>query len=152
MKTQFTKEQFKELLLIVMLGVWVRSFVAESREENIEEIEKWEEYFAGVAKQLGYTELYEVFHGKLMPSNDLCLEAEDMMEEYNSETFWEELENRLGRRDFYETMTEKEKAELKNAKWLPDRVQVCYKYYSKEFEKNGINRLRIIKRNKKTKI
>ena len=105
---KFTKKEFKELLLTIMAGSWVRSSVAEMKGKDHKEAEKREEYFAEMALKLGYEERAEEFQGKIIPSNDVCLESEQEIEEYNEGVFWFELETSLGRRDFFKEATKKE--------------------------------------------
>lgn len=146
---KLTKEDFKELLLTIMAGIWVRSALTELRGEDFKNIEKWEEYFINMAKQLGYDELIETFHSKLIPHNDLALENEEEMSAYTDDVFWEELETRLGKRDFYKNATETELNELAKRQWFPEKVHKYYDKYRKEFEKYGIERLKIIKDKRK---
>src|SRR3989344_4759265 len=116
-----------------MAGAWVRAALAEMKGQDYKEVEKWEEYFVEMAQKLGYNKFTEVFQGKLMPHNDLCLESEKEIEEYNYDIFWDELEMRLGKRDFYKDITEDEQKELKKKQWLPERVHEFYEKYRKEF-------------------
>jgi hypothetical protein len=141
---KFTKKQFRELLLILLAGTWVRSAVMESRGEDFKKVEEWNDYFALMAKQLGYDDLVDIFKGIITPSNDICLENEEEMEEFMDEIFWEELEVRLGKRDFYESVSKKDLSEMDKNPWLPDRIDSFYRKYEKEFTKFGIGRLRII--------
>lgn len=149
---KLTKEQLKELLLTILVGVHVRSAVEESRGKDFKYIEKIEEDFCQLARSLGYEDLIENFHGKIIPSNTLCLETDTIMEEYDEDQFWFTVELYLGKRDFYRDLTPTEEKELKKSKWFPDKIEKYYEKYRKEFEKHGVERLEIVKKNQKKKI
>ncbi|MBI5913111.1 hypothetical protein HY839_01575 [Candidatus Azambacteria bacterium] len=144
MKIEPTKEQYKELLLLVLLGSWVRGGVADMRGEYSKEMDELEEYLLGEAKNFDLDDLVEHFEGHIVPSDKLSKEYEEIMEEYNDDEFWIQLSRRLGQRDFERTISEEEERHMKdNNGWFPERVHELYKEYDKEFEKHGIDRLEI---------
>ncbi|HNT34069.1 MAG TPA: hypothetical protein PKH07_03635 [bacterium] len=69
--------------------------------------------------------------------------AEPLMEEFTAESFWEELIQRLGTRDFSEQMTEKSIQEMPEEE-LFMRLQECVSKYSTEMFEHGLSRLKII--------
>jgi len=68
---------------------------------------------------------------------------ERALEEYNEAEFWEALMVQMGKRDFFRSMTEKEKHVLEEEAWLPERIQEMYQKYDDEFSKHGLERLEI---------
>ena len=142
---EFTKEELKEILLTMMVGIFLRSAVAEARGEDWQKIEKQADFFLNLAKKLGYQNLYEIFKGEIIPANELGLLEEKIIDEYNDEEFWETLGVRLGRRDFFRDITKKELAVIEKKGWLPEKVHQFYERYRREFEKYGIERLEVVK-------
>lgn len=109
-----------------------------------ERIEKVIQSVLTSAERHGLAGIAERFHGELIPDNDLSLDAERAMDEYNNETFWFELEVRLGQRDFQQTKTAADQREIEaHHGMLPERIQQLYDRYTKEFERHGIERLAI---------
>ena len=145
---KLNKVELKELILTLMVGSSVRSAVAELDGEDWEKIEDQYLPFLELARNLGYSDLIENFKGSLIPSNKLCKKEEEILSEFTDDEFWNDLEIRLGQRDFTESLTKEELEKIGKNFWLPDKVHGYYKKYEKEFEKYGIQRLRII--NKKT--
>lgn len=141
-----SKEALKDFILTIMVGSFVRGSVAELHGEDFEHFEKQVNTFLELAERLGYKDLIERFKGEIIPSNELGLEEEKIMEEYNSDEFWFMLQTMLGQRDFRESKTIKELQKLEKDFWLPDEVQKFYDKYSKEFEDFGIDRLRVVKK------
>ena len=146
---KFTEKELKELILTLMLGQWVRETVDEYEGKEYEYPGKYEKqikYFLELAEKLGYRRLFKKFKGELITSNSLGKEEEKIVEIFHDDVFWEELTTRMGKRDFYRTMTEEEKKEARKKHWLPERVDKFYEKYRSEFERFGIDRLQIIKK------
>lgn len=100
-------------------------------------------YLLGFADDHGFEDMTEMFMGKMIMSDEWSEKLHEVIEDYNDENFWHELETRLSKRDFGRTMTEAEREEIKNSGWYPSRIHDVYEKWSKEFEKYGINRLEI---------
>lgn len=145
MQLELSKEQFKEMLLAAMFYSWVCGGLADSKGEDFQKYEKLEEYLLKVAKENNFNDLVEEFEGHLVPDDNLSELVEETISEYDEDTFWFELVNRLGKRDFSRTITSEEKKELEKTDWLPDRIHDIYKKYEEEFDENGIERLEIKK-------
>ncbi|MBI1755077.1 hypothetical protein HYR65_02225 [Candidatus Azambacteria bacterium] len=144
MNIELTKEQYKELLLLVLLGSWVRGGVADMRGEYGKEMDELEEYLLREAKKFNCSDLAEYFEGHIVPSDRLAKEYEKIIEEYNDDEFWSQLSTRLGQRDFEKTISKEEKQHMKdNNGRFPERIHTLYEEYDKEFEKHGIDRLEI---------
>ena len=65
------------------------------------------------------------------------------MSDYDDDALWSEFITRLGRRDFFRTVTPDEDKEMEKRDWLPDRAQEFFDKYEKEFEEYGVERLEI---------
>lgn len=139
---QLSKEPFKQLMLSVMIGSFIQSYMAESEEDALA-FEKQVDLMVNLAQTLGYDGLIEYQDNYKLPANDLCLQEDAILEAYNDENFWETLEIRLGKRDFFREASAQEIKELKKQFWFPEKIHEYYEKYRKEFEKHGIARLEI---------
>lgn len=140
-----SKTEFKEILLTFMVGEFVRTAVAETEGDDWQTIEKQLDFFLDLAEELGFDDLVEHFEKHKIPSEDLNKEEERIMGLFVEDEFWEEVKVRLGQRDFFESLSKEEKEKLFKEKpfWFPDKINEFYDKYIKEFEKHGIERLRI---------
>lgn len=129
--------------MAVMLYSWIRDGLADSRGEDFKNYEGLKKYLLKIAKDNGLEDLVEEFYGDLLPSDKLSELEDKIMEEYDDDTFWHELTTRLGKRDFWRTITPKEKQEIKKQNWLPERIHEIYEKYEKEFEEHGLDRIKI---------
>lgn len=169
-KIHLTKSQYKDLLKTFSLGkmVWESTLEEEGKDwKFLEELESsllsYAEKFKAddLVEEIDLKEMERVcktiegfdmkaakkdLKGELCLSNELNDEIEGIIDDYNGNNFWEELEIALGKRDFFETITNKEKKELKKTDWLPKRVHEYYEKYRKELEEHGIDRLIIDKK------
>jgi len=144
MELKLNNEQFRELLIDVVIGTYIREAVLDARGEDFEDVGKLQEYLLFVAKDFNAEDMVENFKGSLIPSEKVCEEYHDKnIEEYNDNEFWHRLETDLGKRDFLKTLTDEERKKIEKDGWLPDRVNEFYDRYAKEFEKHGIERLYI---------
>jgi len=141
MQVELTKEQLKEMLLAAMFYSFIRGGLADDKGEDFKKYEELENYLLKIAEENGFNDLIEKFHGQLIPSDELCELEEEIMGEYDEDAFWHELMTRLGRRDFFRTVTPDEDKEMKKRDWLPDRAQEFFDKYNKEFEEYGVERL-----------
>ena len=146
MKIEFTKKQYEELLLLVGLGNWVRGAAAELHGKYNIKMNELEDYIFAKAKEFGVDQAVEVDgDGKATMSDEFAEKIEEMMEEYDEDEFWSELSSRLGRRDYFKTITPEEKEKIEKDQWLTRRVDELYSAYDEEFEKHGIDRLEVVK-------
>ncbi len=145
MQLNLTKEQLREMLLASMIYSWIYGGVAEDRGEDWQKYEKLQKYLLQVAKENGFDDLVEEFHGRLVPTDKLCELEQEVIYEYNDDEFWHQLATRLGQRDFKRDMTSDEEWESKKNGWLPERVHEFYDKYNQEFEEYGVDRLDIKK-------
>jgi hypothetical protein len=151
MKINLSKKQYEILIRALDAGSSVYGIlgdnVSEEYKKQSNEIEKLEEYLLGFAKEFGREDMTQEFHGKLIMSDGFSEELQETVDEYDNETFWQELEMRLGKRDFERTVTEAEKKEIEdNNGWLPERIHGLYEKWGKEFEDYGIERLEVMKK------
>lgn len=150
MKIDFTKEQYKLLIKLVMLGTNVEAAVLEAREQPYEKVYDLEDYLLARVDKFELDALAEEEDGTIFPSKKLEKDVDRTMREYDDDTFWLKLETELGQRDFYETLSFKDMRAIKEGETeMPESVKDFYEKYADEFDRHKIDRLRIVPRTKK---
>lgn len=148
MKINMTKEQYKMLVKMAMIASDVYGVlgdnVSDEYKKESDEFEEFRKYILEHAKDFGYKELVEEYMGKIIPSDDFSEKMQVVTDEYDNETFWYELETRLGKRDFERDMTKEEREQVKKNGHYSDKIWDYYEKYQKEFEENGTERLVVI--------
>lgn len=126
-----SRAEMRELLLLVLIGNHVRNSTLDSR---------------GMYDPLRHEKIENVLSEISRKSGPDFLATDYLkyLELFVDDSFWDELEVRLGRRDFDRTMTEFDTKYLDSHDGkLPPRAHLLYKKYSDEFEKYGIDRLEV---------
>jgi hypothetical protein len=146
MKIELTKEQYKELLILVSLGSYIRGAYADKHGEKYNDSEMTA-YLLKYAKDFGLEKLVENFKGTLIETDEFGEEIDEIIEEYDEDEFWHRLITLLGQRDFYREADKEELEKIRKSEFgsLPKRIQNYYAKYEKEFEKYGVDRLEIKK-------
>lgn len=148
---EFTKEQFLTLMKTVYLGNWMANANRDGSKEDphIKEYERMEDYIFSLAPQFGFEKYldHESKDGERYFPTGLFEEETDvnkLHDEYDEETFWDELSDRLRDRDFYKKYSKKDWEKMtKDERFI--KLQECIIKWEEELEKNGIERLGIIK-------
>ena len=144
MDISLTKEQLRDLVYLAELGRFIRERSSDVPEAELDSV--WQnaiEPLLATAKASGMKDIIEEHDGKTIIANDILAATDEAVADYDDETFWFELESRLGERDFYAYGNDAEIEESEKSGKLPDRVEWYYRKYRKEFDENGIDRLEI---------
>lgn len=149
MKIDLTKKQFEDLMKLVYLGNWMANAIR--TDDRIKKYEDLQSHVFSYAKDLGFDEYVDdedsndgVFYPTRFFEEDT--EVDQLRTEYDEDAFWSELPNRLGERDFYKKYTEKELKKMSREEYFL-KMQECIIKWEEELEKNGIDRLGIVKNN-----
>ena len=134
MKIEISEGQFRRLLRLVYLGNWLVNGYrtgkpGDGRAREYDEIEK---FFAKLARENGHIGTFEADE-----------EAQSFIDDYNDDTFWDELGIRLAERDILEEIGEDEFFRLKEEERLKIRTDKESVYFG-ELEENGIENLRLV--------
>jgi hypothetical protein len=136
----FTRKQYRTLLLMAYLGEWMMN--AHKTDDRNREFDELEHYLMSFAKECG--EENSVVHDKELKKYYPTKEFEEMAQEYDddydNETFWDELVNRLSERDAIEKYGKERIKEMSGA----ERIQSLGEredYYSNEFQEHGLDRI-----------
>ena len=145
----FTKERFATLLKLVYLGNWLANAQRDGSRENpnLKEYEAIEDYIFSFAKQFGFGEYVddeEAAKGKFYPTRMLEEETDvqKRIEEYDEDTFWDELIDRLGDRDFHRQYS-KDDIEKMTREERFEKLYECIDKWTDEINEHGIERIKI---------
>lgn len=147
----FTKKQFKSLMKVVYLGNWMAN--AHRTDDKKKEYEGIENYIFSLAPQFGFDQYvhHEKSDGKhYYPTSDFeeGTDVHILHEAYDEETFWDELAERLGKRDFMKKFTKQEIEEMERDECFT-KLYECIDKWNEEFYEHGIERLSIKSSNNK---
>ena len=146
MKINFTKKQFEILLKLVYMGNWVANAHRTGRDDD-KRIEKYEEmqgYLLSFAKEFGLEKYVDIDDEKMYPSRELEEdETDELIDEYDGETFWEELIDRFARRDFVQEYGEEVISKMDTMERIKKDHPFLEKYQD-EVHNYGIDRLEIV--------
>lgn len=143
MKINFTKKQFKALMDLVYLGEWMANSTEIGSGVN-KEYKEIAQYIYSLSKDFGYDDTveYETKYKEYFPTKEYEEEMEPYIEEYDVETFWNEISIRLARRD----VQKMKNMFISHDDYIKKLFEV-EDQYEKEFEKHGLARL-VINTNK----
>lgn len=146
MKINFTKQQFKTLMEMIYVANWMINAHRVPSEENgrIDKYDEFEKYIYSFAKECDLDELVDEENGEYYPS--LTLEEDRMegiIEEYDEETFWEDLMYRMAERDFHRNYSQKEIVKMEPMERIKKDHPFLEKY-GNEIHEHGIERFEII--------
>lgn len=141
---EFTKQQFLTLLKIIYLGDWMVNShrTGHGNDPMMEDYEEIMDYVFSLAPKFGFSKNIE--HELEFDDSGKMTEINKLQEEYNEETFWEELCERLGERDFHEKYSPNEILKMDRDERY-DKLYECIEVYEDEAENFGIERIKILK-------
>jgi hypothetical protein len=147
MTINFTKQQYEDLVKLIYLGAWMIN--AHRTDDIVERYEDLEYYIMSFSKEFGM-ERYIEFDEELnnyFPTREFEEDSDvaRYKEEYDDNTFWDELIYRLARRDLIKTYGEAAVFTMTTDELL-EKEQPFIDKYESEFERNGINNLEIKER------
>jgi hypothetical protein len=148
MKIDITKKEYRALLDIFYIADWVlHSYKTEEGPET-EEYRNLEQKFFSFAQEMGFanlveydSEMKEYFPTREYDETNVVMEA---IVEYDNESFWEELMERLAMRDLILKEGKEKVMAMDDDKRLAKMEELREKYAA-EFERHGISRI-IIKK------
>jgi len=142
MKIELTRKQYEALIKLIYLGEWViNAYRTDDRLREFEEVEQhilsfYEEF--GMERNICFDkELKRFFMTREFEAES---HVHDYIDEYNENTFWDELIFRLARRDLIERYGE-EAIKNMDLEEMMQKEGVFIDEYEEEFERNGIKNL-----------
>lgn len=136
------KKQYKELLVLLGLGAWVREKVFMADQKPLAAMDETLDIVFEAAKGTDAAEHVRVKDGFLDHSAWVEKEVGLVMDRFIDDEFWHELAVRLAQRDFLEDMSDEEEATLNKVggRFAP-RIDELFERYEDELDQHGIERL-----------
>ncbi|NMB99467.1 MAG: hypothetical protein GYA35_04210 [Thermoanaerobaculaceae bacterium] len=150
-KISFSKEQFEKAVKLVYIGNLVVNGMREGDDDNprFEEYDEIENIFLKTAHENGFKHFVEKDEDEdeYYPSEELEFDKEIdlLMDDYVEDCFWEELALRLASRDVAEKVVANNDLSFPSEKDFK-LLEKIIDEYNEEFEDNGIDNLRIVKK------
>lgn len=148
MKINFTKKEYKFLLDILYIADWVLNAHKVEEDPRTEAYKILEQKIFSYAKDTGFENLIEYApdHKEYFPTKEYeeTGPAMEFIEEFENDTFWDQLINRLAERDLIRQVGGIEN--LSNLSF-ENRIEKTFpleEKYATEFETNGLDNLKII--------
>jgi len=141
-KIEFSADQFRALVELAYLGSWMVNGIR-APAEQVERYSQVEQYLFSLADRFGLrdvTEMYEPL-GAWVPTHAFEERMAERIAEYDNQTFWDELVERLADRDVFVEYGEAFRA-LPVEQQIAKREPVVERY-EREFETHGLDRVRI---------
>ena len=153
MKIHFTKKEYLLLLDMLQIADWVQTshLAPDEQREFTAPYQQVVQKILSYAKEARCEHLldYDKNSEKYFPSPDYELNGKfrGFIEQFEEDTFWEELPIRLASRDLYMQFSEKEIIEMKPFD-RATKLHELEKPYRNELEENGLEFLQITKHRK----
>lgn len=140
---ELTPKQFLALLKVVYLGNWMANAFRTGNEKDPvhKGYDDIADYLYLLAPRFGFSEKIE--HELEYDASGELTEVSRLHEEYDEETFWDEIIDRLGERDLFEKYSRDEIKKMSREEYF-DKLYACQDAYTDEINKHGVERLRII--------
>lgn len=148
MKINFTKKQFENLLKLCYIGNWIANAQRTGTKEDpmIEKYEEIYEYVQSLAPEFGLDEAVqfdkEMNRYFATSKFEEAADTHGLIDEYDENSFWDDLIEYLTNRDFAKVYSEEEVKEMDSKEFFEKR-EPFEKKWSKEIYDNGIERLEI---------
>ena len=147
MKIDLTREEYKKLLDILSIADWVLNAHKPMKDDRIEPYNELYQKLLALAEQMGCGHLieYDSFLEGYFPTGEYEDENDYqvLIDEYDDDTFWEELINRLARKDLIKQMGGLEKAASLSLEERYTKMSQLHAYYGEEFSQNGLENLQL---------
>ncbi len=146
MKITLTKEQYKTLIEMVYLGEWMVN-ACRKPDEIIKKYQDLKQHVFSFSRGEDLEDLLEFDEesGEFVLAWDFEMESEvsKYRLEFEEETFWDELLEKLSTRDVIRKCGEKAVEKMDGADFYREQIPFLEKY-EKEFEQHGLDRLEIM--------
>jgi len=148
MKIEFTREEYKCLLDMLCIAEWVLNAHKVEDDPRTEVYGKLEQKIYSYAKDMGFKDLieYATDHGKYYPTRkyEEAGSAMEFIEEFENETFWDELISRLADRDLIRQVGGVENLSKLSFEERIEKTLPLEEKYSSEFEERGLDGISVV--------
>jgi hypothetical protein len=144
MKIEISKEEYRALLDVFHIADWVLHCYKDPENPETEEYRRLEQKFLALAEKMGFGNLVEYDNEmkQYFPTREYeeTTAVMDAIVDYDNESFWEELTERLAMRDLARQVGKDKVAAMDFDERLV-KIESFRKGYEAEFRKHGLNRL-----------
>jgi len=148
MKINLTKEQYWNLMRAVYMADWMANAICESDMKQDDKIKEIRDYVFSFAKEMGFEDYaeYDEELGKYYATFDMDDDpaTRQLIERYDEHSAWDEISSWLGERDFHRKYSREEIEKMTDEERFTKQME-CEAVWGEEFEKNGIDRLKVDK-------
>jgi ribosomal protein S8 len=147
MKIDFTKAEYRDLIDMVYIAEWIMNAHKVKDDTRTKRYSKLEQKILSYAEKMGFSHLVEYApeHDKYFPTRmfEEASSVHGFIDDYDNDSFWEELINRLAERDLI-----RQEGGLSTVLRLSveERLEKQFRLeekYAVEFEENGLENIRI---------
>jgi hypothetical protein len=141
MTPTFSDAEYRRLMLLTFLGEWMLNAIRKDPDPAYEDLASKVYSLADGTLMQDLVVLNEN-SGNWIASDAFENDAQAMIDQYDEIIFWEELTSRLTERDLISTYGENAVGSMRPQERVRAGVPIA-KAYTREFENEGINRLRV---------
>ncbi|MCE5285553.1 MAG: hypothetical protein LLG02_06875 [Pelosinus sp.] len=147
MKINFTKQEYKNLLDILYIADWITSAFDETGDSKMAAYDQVTQKLLSHAKDFGFEDYVEhdKSNGRYYPSRQFEDEttAQGIIDEYDNDTFWDELAHRLAQRDM-EVKYGREQLNKMSMAQVMEEMSIIEDAYNNEFEETGLLKVNLV--------
>lgn len=143
MKFELSKEEFESLMKLVYLGNWMAN--ANKSDDKIEKYESMMNKVFSKAKDAGFGD-YIITKNRQIYLTEKFEEETDVNkihDDYDEDTFWGELIDRLAMKEFIQKYGDEE-IETMSMEERIEKSDEFFEKYEEEIKNNGLNRIEIL--------
>ena len=147
MKIDLTRKEYRDLLDVFSIADWVLNAHKVDADPRTARYKNLEQKFFALAKQMNYENLveYALEHSTYFPTReyDETSSAQAFIAEYDNDTFWDELTDRLAERDLARQLGGYDRIPALSKEEMFKRLGQLEDYYGDEFARNGLENLQL---------
>lgn len=147
MKVNLTRKEYRDLLDVLYIAHWILSAHKVQKDDRIERYDQLEQKFFALSKKMKFENLvhHDAEFDTYFPTREYeeTSTAHVFIDEYDNDTFWEELASRLAKRDLLKQMGGPEKLVDMPKEEMMDKLFQLEEFYSDEFTRHGLENLEL---------
>lgn len=145
MKIEISKAEYETMLQLLEITDWVLNAHRTERDPRMQKLWELEQKLFSYAEAMGYGDMVESHAGEIMPTREFedTISVMPFIDEFENDTFWTALIDRLGWRDLAEEVDEDAFERMPLSERFERKAPLDRKY-SDEFEARGLQNLRLV--------
>ncbi len=144
MKFEFNKEEFESLMKLVYWGNWMAN--ANKSGDKIDKYEFVKNKVFLKADEVGLGDYISTKNGEIHVTQKFEEETDinEIHDEYDEDTFWGELADRLAMKEFMKTYSSEE-IKLMSMEERVEKSREFFERYEEEIRDNGLDKIELVK-------